>query len=514
MKASTDTLEQSQSLEQENEVLRTKVSYLGTEVNYLKEQVEWFKRQLFGKRSEKYVDGSKDTQLLIPGCEPIESKTEPRLIPAHARKKPQRNGQDKITLPDDLPIERQVIDLSKEEKTCKETGLALIKIGEEVTRRLAYRKGCHFIKEIIRPKYLAPKPAEESIKTAPLPEMLLDRCQADESFLADLLVKKYCDHLPLYRQSEILSREGILISRQTLSQWVLRCAAALKPLVELMKKFILETGNVFIDETPISMQEPGKGKLHQAFMWVLVGGATPTPYYRIYEFYKDRKHSNAAKLLENYHEVLHSDKYGGYETLAAKKQIVWCPCYAHIRRKFVEAESGDPPFRKFVLRKIRYLFMLERVAWTRSCEERLRIRQEKEIPIIDELITAIKDKLIKGMVLPKSKLKEALGYFVSLIPYLKNYTNHAFARLDNNVAERAVRPLAIGRKNWLFVGSQEGGEAAGIIFSLVQTCRVLGINPYDYLEDIMRRLMNHPYHRLEELLPDEWALSKNLLELS
>lgn len=152
--------------------------------------------------------------------------------------------------------------------------------------------------------------------------------------------------------------------------------------------------------------------------------------------------------------------------------------------------------------------MLEKVAWNRSPEERLRIRKEKEEPIIDELINKIKSRLLAGNLLPKSKLREALGYFCGLIPYLKNYTKHAFARMDNNVAERAIRPLAIGRKNWLFFGSEDGGEAGAILFSFVQTCRGLGINPREYLEDIFRRLMSHSSQRLEELLPDHWLLAK------
>ena len=176
----------------------------------------------------------------------------------------------------------------------------------------------------------------------------------------------------------------------------------------------------------------------------------------------------------------------------------------HIRRKFFEAESGDVLFRSLVLRKIKYLFLLEKVAWARSPEERLKIRLEKEVPIIDELISKIKGKLTDGKILPKSKLREALGYFCGLIPHLKNYTKSPWARLDNNVAERAIRPLAIGRKNWLFFGSVEGGEAGAVILSLVQTCRGLGINPMEYLEDVMRRQMSYNAQKLEELLPDQW----------
>jgi len=152
--------------------------------------------------------------------------------------------------------------------------------------------------------------------------------------------------------------------------------------------------------------------------------------------------------------------------------------------------------------------MLERVAWARTPEERLKIRKEKEVPIIDELIHKIKSRLVNGTILPKSKLKEAIGYFCSLIPYLKNYTEDAFARLDNNVAERAIRPLAIGRKNWLFFGSPDGGEAGAILFSLVQTCRGLGINPREYLEDVMRKIMSHNSKKLYELLPDHWLSSR------
>lgn len=153
-------------------------------------------------------------------------------------------------------------------------------------------------------------------------------------------------------------------------------------------------------------------------------------------------------------------------------------------------------------------------AWARTPEERLRIRQEKEIPIIDELIERIKARLTDGKILPKSKFREALGYFCGLIPYLKNYTKHAFARLDNNIAERAVRPLAIGRKNWLFFGSEDGGEAGAILLSLVQTCRGLGINPREYLEDVFRRLMGHNAKKLEELLPDRWLLARKAQKTS
>ena len=492
-----------EKLEEENALLKK-------EVAFLKEQLDWFRRQIFGKRSEKIIPSQETAQPYLEGFEDIGSPIQPgqRTVAAHARRTPSRQGQDAITLPPNLPVVRQVIDISDEEKICQKTGRPLAKIGEEVTRKLAHKPESFYIKEIVRLKYALPQESSGGIRTAPLPESLLTRCQADESLLADIMTQKFADHLPLYRIAEIFARDSIGISRQTLCKWVIRAGLALKPLYEEMKRQVLKSENVFVNETPVPMLEGGKGKTQQAYMWVLAGGKEANPALRIYSFRTNRCHCHAEDLLKEYTGVLHSDKYGAYEKMAQNKQIVWSPCWAHIRRKFVEAESGDLPFREWVLRKIRYLFMFERVAWNRSCEELLRIRKEKEEPIIDALIGGIKDRLINGKSLPKSKYREALGYFCGLVPFLKNYLYHPFARLDNNVAERAVRPIALGRKNWLFIGNEDGGEAAAVILSLVQTCKALHINPREYLEDVMTRLMSHSSPKLHELLPNEWTSEK------
>jgi transposase len=504
MTASTISLEQHN---QEISALKKENEYFRNEIKFLNEQLEWFKRQIFGKRSERVVSDLNCQQLLFEGFENLATKEEEKkTVAEHTRKKPVRDGKDKITLPEDLPVKTTILDIPDEEKICPETGVALVQIGVEVSHKLAHEPGSYYIKETIRPKYAHPKKEENGIYTAPLPDTLLPRCRADESLLAEIITKKFSDHLPLYRIEEIFKREGISISRKLLSQWVIKSAMALKPLHDEMLKKVLESQSIYIDETPVKLWETEKCK--QAYMWVVVGGCQSNPAYRIYEFKPDRCHDNVLEILKNYRGGLHSDKYAAYQKLAEQKIVTWFPCWSHIRRKFFEAEGGDPEFRQWVLRKIRYLFMLERVAWARSSEERLEIRQTKEIPIIDELIEKIKDKLVNGRILPKSKFREAIGYFCGLIPYLKNYTQNAYARLDNNVAERAVRPLAIGRKNWLFFGSPDGGEAGAILFSLVQTCRGLGINPRDYLEDIMRRIMGHSNQKLHELLPDEWLKSR------
>jgi transposase len=451
------------------ESLQKENAELNNRIIYLEEQLAWFKRQIFGKRSEKFVSNLNEQQLELDGFEQQKQANEKtKEIPAHQRKTPNRQGQDKITLPLDLPVETFVLDIPEEQKICPATGKSLVKIGEEVTHKLVEKPGSFYIKEIIRPKYANPNKPEAGILVADLPDSIIPKCRADESFLAEVATRKFADHLPLYRISEILGREGIRLSRKLLSQWMVRLGLTLVPLYKIMLAKILASNNIFIDESPVRVLEE-ESKL--GYMWTIVGGESPNPPYRIYDFREDRRHDHVMQLLKSYKGVLHSDKYGAYETLAQSKQIIWCPCWAHIRRKFYEAEGGDPPLREWVLSNIQTLFELEEVAWDQSPEERLKIRGSQEMPIIDELIKRIKGRLVEGKVLPKSKFKEALGYFCSLIPYLKSYTQHPNARLDNNVAERAIRPLAIGRKNWLFFGSKEGGEAAAVLLSLVQTCR-------------------------------------------
>lgn len=484
------------------------IESLKQEVRYLREQLEWFKRQVFGKKSEKIIDQNVDSNYL-PGFEEFvksaDEEGKKKKVKEHSRNKKNKSGLDKLEYPDNLPVEQQILDLPESEKICSQTGLPLIVIGQDVTRKLAKKPVCFYIKEIIRIKYALPKGAEEGIKAADLPSNILPRCHVDNSVLVDIVCMKFADHLPLYRISEIYRRDGINITRQALSQWVLKIGQQLEPLYKALEKRVLNSENIFMDETPVDLLEKGKGKAHQAIMWAVSGGKCSDPADRIYRFSYDRKVAHAHDILSSFKGgVLHSDKYRAYVQIAKNNTIIWCPCWAHIRRKFVESDSTDGEFRSWVLRKIKYLYMLDRVAWNRSENERLRIRQEKSGPIIDEIIEAVKEKLIQGHILPRSKYKEALGYLTGLIPYLKNYTLYAYARLDNNVVERAIRPITIGRKNWLFFGSEEGGKSAATLLSLIQTCRAYSVNPREYLEDIFQRLMDYNITDIDDLLPGNW----------
>ena len=477
----------------------------------LKEQLAWLKKQIFGKKSERIVPDLAAQPLLpemaVPSPVPEPEKETIRYERSKVRK---NKGIDTLSFPDDLPVKRVELDIPESEKFCPQSGEPLVCIGHDVSRKLGRSPEQFFILEYVRPKYASKTRPEYGVLSPMLPDAVIPRCPADESLLAYILTSKYADHLPLYRQVEILQRSQIKISRQTLSKWVLTLGRALTPLHEAMKAQVLSSGVIFVDETPMDLQVQGKSRCQQAYLWIYAGGGGGDPPYRFFEFCLNRNHEHPLKTLKGYQGVLHSDKYGVYEKLAEQKGIVWCPCLAHVRRKFVEAEGGDPALRRRILRWIRHLFLLERVAWKRTAEERLRIRRELELPILYRLTAAVKERLLTGGLLPKSNFAKALNYYMGLEPYLANYINHPEARLDNNVAERGLRPVTIGRKNWLFVGSEDGGRSAATILSLVQTCRNLGIDPQEYLEDVLRRIMSHPAKLIDQLLPDAWLAAKRL----
>ncbi|MBN2428146.1 MAG: IS66 family transposase, partial [Deltaproteobacteria bacterium] len=404
----SNAVDTSLDIRQIEELLRKKddcIAALEVQNTLLKEQLAWLTKQIFGSKSERIVadlDGqpSLDFGDLL-SSDPPEEKTEEIH---YTRRKPSKNrGADTITYPDDLPVTRIVLDLSPEDKVCPETGKPLVCIGEEISRKLARKAEQFYIIEYVRPKYAAPKNPDLGVRTASLPDAVINRCPADESLLAFILTAKFADHLPLYRLVEILGRSDVRISRQTLCKWVLTLGAALIPLYDTMKDHILKSGVIFADESPIRMQIQGLGRCRQAYMWVYTGGGGGDPPYRFFEFRPNRSHVHPEETLKDFQGLLHSDKYGAYEKLADREDIVWCPCMAHVRRKFVEAESGDPELRRHILRKIRHLFLLERVAWKRLPEERLRIRQEKEKPILVDLTKMVEERLLAGKLLPKSK---------------------------------------------------------------------------------------------------------------
>jgi transposase len=473
----------------------------------LAEQLEWFKRQLFGKKSERVVELD-PKQLLLDGLlgevpETEEDKPEEKQKPRSNQKRKRRGeGTDGVSMPDGLPIVEEIHELPPEEAICLETGLPLKIIGYEVSDKLAIKPPEFYIRRHLRAKYASVTDPTQGVICAPMPPVAIERSRADVSLLSYFLICKYLDHLPLNRISQIFARGNVHIHRKTMSAWAMQLGDVLSPVYDEMKRRVLAGPALFIDETTTKQQDVGKCKIR--YLWVAVGGGGGDPPYRVYHF-GTREHEQLDKFIGKYNGAVHSDQYQAYVKKAQAGDFIWQPCGAHARRKFEESTGYSKGFRKWVLRRFRRIFLYERVAWRRDPEARLAIRRENEAAIIDEIICRCKEELTTKTHLPKSKSRRALDYLLTNAPFMKSYIDNPDMRFDNNVAERALRPLTLGRKNWLFVGSDRGGKTAAIVYSILQTCKALEINPQEYLEDILPRVLDHNSNRVAELLPDRWA---------
>ena len=475
-------------------------------------QLEWLKRQLFGQKSERLVDESSD-QLELPLDIPEETISEPAIIvvPEHVKSKPKKGkGEFTLTLPENIPVEEIVHDLSEELRICPKTGKTMVEIGSEVVDKLARREGDYYVKRHIYKKYAVPGEALSGVVQAPAPLCILEGSKFDVSFMADLAVEKYAFHMPLNRIQERLNGFGIMATRQTLSALLVRLGEAVVPLYDLMKDKLFESEVIFTDDTPVMLIVKGMGKAKKGRMWIYLGGKPNAPPYHIYDFTEDWCHDHPIKFLKNFHGTFHADAYEAYGKIDSKRDdVTWAACWAHARREFERAlGSGNCVFCLEILKLMRKLFMYERVAWARGAEDRMKIRNEKEAPIVESLLERLRLELNAPDILPTSPKFKAISYMLSREENFKVYLSDPDIRMDNNPAERALRKVCLGKKNWLFVGSLKAGKSAAALFSLVQTCRAMEINPRTYLEDIFTRLLDHPAKKLEQLLPDQWDLAR------
>ena len=481
--------------------------------------IKLLQKALFGQKSEKIIDNDErqgvfedilnEVDLLNPPEEPAvksedESPTEAMELPPKEVKK-RRSLRDLVDSA--LPREEIVIDLPEEQLVIGEN-IHLKCIGEDRVEKLAYQPGHWFIKVFVYPKYADPDNALAGVKRAPAPDFAVPGGIFDESVYAWIIYTKYVLHLPYYRLSEeFLASTGVELSRQTMSASGIKIAGVLSPLVDLMKKELISRGIAFTDETPVRMLQPGNGKTKKTYIWVYVCGGKGPPY-RIYEFAQERDHRQPTTFLKNFKGYVHADAFGGYNALFADDNIIECGCWMHVRRKFVEAEDTDPELRRQVLRLIRNIYRYERVLKKYDPETKadfiLKIRREKICPIIDTLFTLTAKALTDGRVMLKSNFAKAITYMHNLGDALKSFLDNPYLQPDNGTSERALRPITIGRDNWMFLGSEKGGEAMGVLMSLVQTCRVMNINVLEYLEDVLRRINGHPASKLHELLPGKW----------
>jgi transposase len=355
-------------------------------------------------------------------------------------------------------------------------------------------------------------PIGPAVISAPKPPAPLAKGLPGAGLLAYIIVSKYFDHLPLYRLEHILKRQGLPLSRSTMCDWMAASAEALRPLYDTMVSQVLQSAWLHTDDTPVKNQghEPGTTALSR--FWIYWGDRKHP--YNVFDFTINRKRDGPQQFLADFHGYLHADAFSGYDALylpsprAEAAPIIEVACNAHARRKFHAARGSDDLRAHQALAYYAQLYILERGATDAGLDDigRWRMRQDLSVPILDKFHGWLEEQ--RAQVLPKSPMAEAIGYALNNWTALKRYTDAGYLSIDNNIAEREMKRIAIGRKNWLFVGSDKGGRAAAILFSFTSTCHRLGVEPWAYLQDVLTRLPTTPAERLAELLPDRWQAAR------
>jgi transposase len=418
-----------------------------------------------------------------------------------------RHGHGRQRLPQHLERRPVVFDLSPEQQQCPQCHTPLKPIGEETSERLEYVPASLYVIEEICPKYACPKGC--TVVTAQKPMRPIERGLPGPGLLAHVATSKYGDHLPLHRQEQILARQGVSLSRQTMCDWMGRCAELLAPLFAVMKQRVLASKAVQTDDTPVAVLDPDLPRTKTGRIWTYVGdGHHP---YTVYDYTPNRSRDGPDQFLQEFSGYLQADAYAGYDGIYRDPQrdVTEVACWAHVRRKFYEAQETDVMRATVMLAYIRLLYDVEREArdLRRDGPGRRALRQEKSVPILEDIAVYLRREQTR--VLPKSPIGEAIAYTLSNWPALVRYCDDGDLEIDNNGAERSLRGVAVGRKNWLFFGSDKGGHTAAVLTSFMVTCKRLDIDPFAYLRDIFDRISAHPATRLAELLPDQWAAARS-----
>jgi transposase len=420
--------------------------------------------------------------------------------------KPKPKGHGRQRLPEHLPRERIEHTLPAEEQRCGKCGGTLEKIGEETTEQLDYVPASFVVRQHARVKY-ACKGCEENVVLAPLPPQPIERGLPGPGLLAHVGVSKYADHLPLYRLEGIFKRHGVELSRSTLCDWVGWEATLLEPIVEAMKREVLASKTIRTDDTPVRVQDPACKGTRQGRLWVYVGDEAHP--FTLFDYTPTRARDGPMAWLDGYSGYLQADAFSGYDALYAGEDIIEVGCWAHARRKFHDAESSDRERAHVALGFIGQLYVVEREARDLDAEARRQRRQERSRPILERFRVWLDAQA--PAVLPKSPMGDAVGYTLSQWTALSRYLDDGDLDIDNNVAERALRPVAIGRKNWLFAGSDAGGHRAAILYSIMATCKRHGVDPFAYLRDVLDRVATHPSSAIAALFPPNWKAAHEKL---
>lgn len=471
----------------------------------LEQIIKELQRHRFGRRAEKLPED----QLLL-GLEEVEqvaatteAESEKNDLAERARRAAKRR-LNRGSLPPHLPRIEMVVDIDNHACPCCRNELH--RIGEDVSERLDIVPAQLRVLVVRRPKYGC-RACENVVVQAPAPARLIEGGLPTEATVAQVLVSKYADHLPLYRQAQIYARQGIMLDRSTLADWVGRAAFMLRPVHECMLARLKGSSKLFADETTAPVLDPGRGRTKTGQLWAYArddrpwGGSDPPGVAYVYA--PDRKADRPIAHLAGFKGVLQVDGYGGYRVLAERGDVQLAFCWAHVRRRFYElAAAGSAPIASEALERITRLYAIETDIRGRAAEERRAVRQDRSRPIIDDLEPWLRTKL--ALISQKTKLAEAIRYALSHWNGLTRFLDDGRIEIDSNVVERTIRPIALNRKNALFAGSDGGGEHWAVIASLIETCKLLGVEPQAYLADVITKIVNgHLNSKIDELLP--WA---------
>ena len=486
----------------ENAKLQETVKDFASKLISLQQQVQQYARMIFGSKSERFIPIDKAQMTMeLEGAENPVPQIPTETI-TYTRKKSgeeQKPGHGRVELPADLPREVKVIEPDEDVTGWK-------KIGEEITEYLAHRKGSYYVKRIVRPKYA--KPDGEGVVIGKLPLMPINKGNADASVIAFVIASKFTNHLPWYRQSQMIKRDGVTIPESTMVGWCRAACNLIEPLYDLHKAWLLSCRYIQADETPIRVQSRDvPGATHKGYFWVYFYPITGTV---VFEYCHGRGQAGPMEFLKTFKGSLQSDGYSVYEIFGRDKDIILLACMAHARRKFDESKSNDKERAEQMLTLIQKLYAIERNAKTLGQDfDAIRdLRQKESLPILLEIEVWLKKNLVET--LPKSAIGGAIAYTLNLWPRLIRYIDDGRYQIDNNLIENSIRPIAIGRKNYLFAGSHDAAQRAAMIYSFVGTCKQLQIDPSVWLENVLERL---PYFKknddLSILLPANWKREQN-----
>lgn len=467
--------------------LEQKLAQLKMQYDEVKARLEQLLHERYGKKSEKLKSEEHpiaDEPVVTPEeAAEIEAAEQEITVTSHTRKKPKRKP-----LPAEFPREIVVYALPPEEQICQCCNGPLQIIGEDVSEKIEYIPAQIKVIRTVRKKYGCQK-CEIGVKIAPLPATLLPKALAAPGLLSHVILSKYEDHLPLYRQERIWQRLGVDIPRATLCSWVLSAAEALSPLIPLLRQEIIQTGYARSDETPVQVMEENKVRLSKkAYMWVFTTGRTEKAVI-VYHFAMSREGATATTFFEGFKGHLQTDGYGGYNQLTSIEGVTQVCCWAHARRKFmpIVKSAKKPGAARYAVSVIDKLYRIEKAIKEANLnvEETKTRRQEQAKPIMDGLKTWLLEKAALSP--PKSPLGKAINYTLERWKQLTQYLDYGFLDIDNNFAERAVRPFTIGRKNWMFMGNERGGAAAAVLYSLIETAKANGLNTYAYFRYLITK---------------------------